>query len=268
MASAAYNRWDRAGRPFELATPVQEILAWANQNDVPVLGTIGNDDHLEAVPPQDHTPFSATWWPVELDGWMVTAIDLANVVRDGVTLGYAIEAQARAGLLPWLKYMNHAGRHLDVRDLDGDGQTWEVYPSSDEHVHLSLNTLWQRRSIGAFNPFGAGVKEMPVIISPIGSPRVILTDGLTYRDVRNDADAQALAARFGQVQKIPPAEFAQILSGAAVQAPPSTVTLTEQDKADIVAGLAAAVPTAAQVAAAIGELQASADRASADVLDG
>lgn len=201
MASAAYNRWDREGRPFELATPIQEIQAWAEANDVPVLGTIGNDEHLEAVPPQDHTPFSATFWPVPLDGWIVTAIDLKNVSRNGVTLGYAIEGQARAGLLPWLKYMNHAHRHLDVRDLDGDGTNWEVYPSSDEHVHLSINTLWQHRSIGPFNPWGTGVKDKMLFFcenKADGTGKVWISDGTLRRHVKSPAETQRIMVMAAQ----------------------------------------------------------------------
>lgn len=152
MATSAYYSWDDAGRPFRLATPIAELESWAHANGIAVLGTIGNEEHLTARVPQDHTPFSATAWPVPLPGYIVTAIDLANVRG----LGQAIEDDARLGILPWLKYMNHSGQHLDSRDLDGDGVTWEEYPSSDEHVHLSIRTDWIDRSIGVFDPFGLG----------------------------------------------------------------------------------------------------------------
>ena len=150
MATKAYFSWIAAGRPWDPATPIAELEAWAQRNGIAVLGTIGNEEHLTADKPQDHTPFSVTAWPVGLPGYIVTAIDLAN--ERG--LGQKIEDQARAGELPWLKYMNHSGQHLDSRDLDGDGLTWEEYPSSDEHVHLSIRTDWISRSIGDFDPFG------------------------------------------------------------------------------------------------------------------
>jgi hypothetical protein len=153
MATAAYRTWVNLGRPFRLATPIIELRDWARANGVPVLGTIGNEEHLTKNFPEDHTPFSFTAWPVPLDGYVVTAIDLANVNN----LGQKIEDQARAGKLPWLKYMNHSGQHLDSRDLDNDGIRWEETPSSDEHVHLSIRTDWQNRSIGTFNPFGGYV---------------------------------------------------------------------------------------------------------------
>ena len=160
MASQMYYSWDDLGRPWRKATPIAELEAWAKANNIKALGTIGNDDHLKADWPQDHTPYSATAWPVSLDGWVVTAIDLEN--KNG--LGQAIEDDARIGKYPWLKYMNHSGQHLDSRDLDGDGKTWEEYPSSDQHVHLSIRTDYQNKSIiSTFDPFGTGGNDMELI---------------------------------------------------------------------------------------------------------
>jgi hypothetical protein len=169
MASRAYYIWDSAGRHWELARPIAELVEWAHRNGVEVLGTIGNEEHLTHEPPQDHTPFSATAWPEPLPGYIVTAIDLKNINE----LGARIEVQARAGMLPWIKYMNHDGEHLDSRDLDGDGKTWEEYPSSDQHVHLSIRTDWISKSIGDFDPFSTGVDDVSgedVWNTKIGSP--------------------------------------------------------------------------------------------------
>lgn len=156
MATQAYRNWVARGRPFKLARPIDELQAWAHRTGVPVLGTLGNETHLQADEPEDHTPFSTTEWPVALLGDYITAIDLGNVRG----LGPAIERQARAGLLPWLKYMNHSGKHLDSRDRDGDGKVWEVTPSPDQHVHLSIRTDWAFRSVGTFNPWGDN--DMPL----------------------------------------------------------------------------------------------------------
>lgn len=158
----AFRAWQAAGRPWELARPVAELQAWAAEEGVRVLGTIGNDAHVHSDHPKDHTPFSSTEWPFKVVEPVVFAIDLENVRRGGVTLGEAIEAQARAGLLPWLKYMNHAHRHLDSRDLDGDGKRFEVEDSSDDHVHLSVRTDWWKKSIGDFDPWGTG-DDMPSV---------------------------------------------------------------------------------------------------------
>ena len=52
MASQAYYTWDAAGRPWKPARPIAELQAWAQANGVTVLGTIGNEEHLQHVPPQ------------------------------------------------------------------------------------------------------------------------------------------------------------------------------------------------------------------------
>lgn len=147
MASAAYTKWVNAGKPYRLATPIKELQAWAQAQGISILGTIGNNAHLTASTPKDHTPFSATPWPVSLPGYVVTAIDLANT--NG--LGARILALARAGKLPWLKYMN-----FDQKNYSH----WDNFQSSsynsDTHVHLSIRSDWCDRSIGAFDPFGNG----------------------------------------------------------------------------------------------------------------
>lgn len=146
MASQAYYTWDDAGRPYTLARPIAELKQWCADNHVQFLGDIGNQEHLEHVPPQDHTPYSATAWPLALPGYIVTAIDFSSAGG----LGYAIENLATQGQLPWLKYMNHDGRHLDVRT------GWAVQGSSDQHVHLSIRTDWLDKSIGDFDPLQLG----------------------------------------------------------------------------------------------------------------
>lgn len=145
MATKAYHAWVSAGRPWKLAQPIAELEAWARANGFNVLGTIGNEEHLQASTPQDHTPFSATAHPVPLPAYVVCAIDLA----DERALGAALLAGARAGRFPWLKYINAGGKHYGYRDGFQSST-----PNSDRHNHLSILTTWIARSIGDFNPFG------------------------------------------------------------------------------------------------------------------
>jgi hypothetical protein len=145
MATKAYEIWDAAGRHWEPARPISELEAWCEANGFTVLGTIGNDEHLWAATPEDHTPFSATAWPVPLPGYIVCAIDIA----DERELGAAILRDARAGLLPWLKYCNVGQKHYHCRD---GFRSWTY--NSDTHNHLSIRTDYIDASIGAFNPLG------------------------------------------------------------------------------------------------------------------
>ncbi len=214
MVTSAYRLWKARGGKFALAEPIEELQAWAKQHGVKVLGTIGNHEHLTADRPEDHTPFSSTAWPNALPGYVVCAIDLKNVERDGVTLGRAIERQARAGKLPWLKYVNHGGRHLDSRT------GWQATSSGDDHVHLSIRTDWIDRNIGEFNPWrvepGSEDFDMATVNDVWGTdglvaappdredkknthwtPAAALAEACaaSRRAARNSQDAEALAQR-------------------------------------------------------------------------
>lgn len=156
MPSDAYFRWIDAGRPWENARPIEQLEGWAGRAGVEVLGTLGDARHLTAVPPEDHTPFSATAWPVPLSGYVVTAIDLADVRE----LGTRILVDARAGLLPWLKYLNFGGGNYDAR------RGWAWRANDDQHVHLSIRSDWVSRPIPFWDPFRSRHEEAPDM--PIG----------------------------------------------------------------------------------------------------
>ena len=153
MAVSAYYAWANAGRPFILATPIRELEAYARSHAIPVLGTLGNEAHLTASFPEDHTPFSFTALPIPLPGWYVCAIDLANVRG----LGDAILRDARAGRCPWLKYMNFAGRSYAY----ADGFRTPA-ANDDQHIHLSVFSDWCTRSIGPYDPLEDDVSSADV----------------------------------------------------------------------------------------------------------
>lgn len=154
MATSAYDTWVNKGKPYRLARPIQQLRDRAQDNGVRVLGTIGNDDHLTARTPEDHTPFSFTAWPVPLPGYVVTAIDLENTGG----LGQRIRDMARRGELPWLKYVNYSRQQYSHWD------NFEApHSNPDEHVHMSIRSDWCDRSIETFDPFGTGGLAMEEI---------------------------------------------------------------------------------------------------------
>jgi hypothetical protein len=142
MASSAYYRWVAAGRPARVARPVDQLQSRARSAGVAVLGVIGNTDHLTAKLPEDHTPFSATAWPVPLPGYVITAIDLA----DGPWMDRML-ADARNGLLPWLKYLNFRRGNYSVK------RGWQRVANSDTHGHVSIRSDHTYTDIGPYNPF-------------------------------------------------------------------------------------------------------------------
>lgn len=144
MTTQAYWTWDAAGRPWRLAQPIKELYALAGAAGVGRLGTLGSDDenHLKNDFPQDHTPFSETAWPDPLPGYVVCACDIA----DGPWMDRML-ADARAGLLPWLKYLNFRGMQFSRKT------GWAQRSSSDRHGHISgmSNHTWT--TLGGWNPF-------------------------------------------------------------------------------------------------------------------
>jgi hypothetical protein len=141
MATSAYWSWVSAGRPFDLAEPIRRLRELARAHGVAVLGTIGNEDHLTDSFPEDHTPFSFTAWPAPLPGYIVTAIDLADGPHADRML-----ADAVAGRITWVKYINLRGKQYNVRN------GWSPTSNSDQHFHLSIRSD-SLGSIGDYNPF-------------------------------------------------------------------------------------------------------------------
>ncbi|HET8683486.1 MAG TPA: hypothetical protein VFM54_16695, partial [Micromonosporaceae bacterium] len=151
MATQAYHDWVAAGSPWRPARPVQELRAKLLAAGVPPahVGTIGDDAHLQAAYPQDHTPYSRTGWPLAHPYPLVTALDLTHApgVPGGVdcdqVAAYWLGA-ARAGRMPWLKYLIWQGHRYDVR------HGWVPVTASGhyDHIHLSVRTDHVNTALG------------------------------------------------------------------------------------------------------------------------
>jgi hypothetical protein len=133
-----------AGRPFRRPPWLSGIKALARQHGVAFLGDLGSDDerHLQAATPEDHCPFSFTAWPVPLPDYVICAIDLADGRHSDRIL-----ADARAGRLPWLKYMNFRGWNYSVK------RGWRPVRSSDGHLHLSGRSDHTWTGLDGYDPF-------------------------------------------------------------------------------------------------------------------
>jgi hypothetical protein len=159
MATQAYWDWVEAGKTWHLCKPAIEVKAAIidrlGDKVASQLGTIGDDDHLTADRPQDHTPYSVTEWPVQLGAYVVNALDIMHKPNLGldcnVLFGYWL-VEAKAGRMPWLKYLIWQAKLYDVRN------DWRAEPNSGhfDHIHLSFRTDWVDRDIGGWSPFPGG----------------------------------------------------------------------------------------------------------------
>jgi len=113
-------------------------------------GWYANNTHYQAVPPQDHTPFSATGWPVASPKYWVFATDVMHRPDLGVDCGVLFPywlAEAKAGRMPWLKYLIWQATIYDVRN------NWQPQASSEhfDHIHLSARTDYQLKGLGGWS---------------------------------------------------------------------------------------------------------------------
>ena len=172
--------WIADGRPFRLMTPAAALRDVLRGHGYTVYD-IGNEDHLEHDPPEDHTPYSATGFPGDATYGVGYAEDimpprpgqLSKV--DGLPLpslqqlGAQLLADRKAGEpgIRWLKYMNWEPE----RDNSGPcyHESWEpTYArrsSGDRgHIHLSGLTGFESSTIAAgYDPVARirGEDDMP-----------------------------------------------------------------------------------------------------------
>lgn len=145
MTSVQHQHWIDSGGHWSPAVPIAElagaIVATFNP-PADTLGTIGDEAHLDAEPPEDHTPYSETGWPEPTPKGIVTALDYNGPGWESV-FEHLIN-ERHAGHMPWIKYINFRGIH----------HRWEpdyqATTSTDwkGHGHVSICSDWCSRSTG------------------------------------------------------------------------------------------------------------------------
>lgn len=142
MTSTQHARWLADGRPFRLARPLARLRDRLRAAGYTVYD-IGNADHLDHQPPEDHTPYSATGWPVASPYGVGCAIDIMPPpARSGLpslqVLGGRLVADRTSRAAGFIKYINWGpqdDRHA-VQDRWQPDHSRRV--SSDiGHIHVS-----------------------------------------------------------------------------------------------------------------------------------
>lgn len=206
MPNPAHDRWLRAGEPFTLARPLAALRACLRGHGYTVYD-LGDSAHLLRDPPEDHTPYSATGWPLPSPfGWGF-AVDImpppaARGLPTLAQLGAQLFADRQAGhpAVGWLKYINWE---------PGDGKCWHdrwqpsyVRTTSTDrgHIHLSGRTDYQLSDVAdGYDPVarlkGAAMAELTAaqaraldILTRFTDPRIeALAKG--YDKIRFGGDA-------------------------------------------------------------------------------
>ena len=144
-----YSEWVAGGQKWSPALPIAEIATALAKipGSAGTIGTIGNQAHLTANPPEDHCPYSHTGWPIKSPYPYVHAVDYSGphweTIRD-----YWI-SEARAGRFHAAKYIN-TGTGWEYSHTDGFKSP--VRNSDTGHVHLSIRSDFTHTSIGGWRP--------------------------------------------------------------------------------------------------------------------
>jgi hypothetical protein len=156
MTSAQHRRWIESGLTWQLARPLLALRDRLRSYGYTVYD-IGNTEHLDHSPPEDHTPYSETGWPIPTPYGWVTAIDIMpppGGLPSLQALGAQVFADKEAGRAPWLKYMNWGPTSDQVAVQD----SWEPdhyrRSSSDTgHIHISARSdMTEYEGADYYNP--------------------------------------------------------------------------------------------------------------------
>lgn len=202
MTSLQHQLWLNSGAHWRPAVPIaeyQHALQVTFSAPADTLGTIGDTAHLDAEPPEDHTPYSETGWPILTPYGVVTAIDYNG--PGWQSWARFLIAERNAGRMLWIKYINFQGIHYS---WEPGAVTW---PSSDwvGHVHVSIRSDWCDRTTGLSVQQLAGGPPGPTPPPGPGTSTLgdkimadwqTITQGATGQHVR---DVQALLNAHGAI---------------------------------------------------------------------
>jgi putative peptidoglycan binding protein len=153
MAVTTYDQWKTDGRPWRLCRPAADLVSTLKRHGYKNIGTIGDENHLTAQPPQDHTPYSHTPWPDRVHPYpLVLAVDIGpGGDMDWRDLGAKLVADKLAGVpgTEPFKYINWTDRNgNEWQDSWTHGHT-HIHFSDPGHIHISFRTDFANSSVMA-----------------------------------------------------------------------------------------------------------------------
>lgn len=181
--SAQHRQWVRSGSNYKVAYPIAALRDTLRGYGYTVYD-MGNTEHLDHIPPEDHTPFSETGWPIKTPYGWVTAGDImpdGDVPLTLQELGAQLFADVNNGLLPWVKYMNWGptSNRAAVHDSWQPGHARRT--SSDTgHIHISSRSDVTQNAYAPYDPvarwrgIGTAVGRADMIIGLVTGERFVI----------------------------------------------------------------------------------------------
>jgi len=185
--SAQHKRWNNAGISWKLARPLAVLRDRLRGYGYTVYD-IGNNDHMDHQPPEDHTPYSETGWPGATPYGWVTAIDImpTGALPSLQRLGAQIFADKQSGDVPWLKYMNWGPTSNNSAVHDSWQPNYARKSSSDTgHIHISCRSDSTLSTTGDDYDPVARLNGRPVLHLEAGMNIIGTPDGARYLQTPN-----------------------------------------------------------------------------------
>ena len=165
MTSAQHRRWINSGLTWTLAFPLAYLRDRLQRYGY-VVYDIGNTEHLDHIPPEDHTPYSETGWPGTTPYGWVTAIDvMPNPTLPSLqALGAQLYTDKEAGIAGFIKYMNW-GPNSDAHAVHDSWEPNHARESSTDtgHIHVSCRSDYiASTDFNAYDPIARLKGIMPL----------------------------------------------------------------------------------------------------------
>lgn len=146
MVSQGYRDWLAAGQPYTLIRPAAAV-----QRNLRLQGLVvydyPNAEHQKANTPEDHTPYSATSWPISNARWRGHALDVmprtgvpaaaANAENAAIARQLIRDRDAGVPGAMWIKYINWTDERGVCRQVRWQDGRSERSSTDKGHIHIS-----------------------------------------------------------------------------------------------------------------------------------
>lgn len=143
MASADYAKWVKDGKPWKLAKPVADFTAILRKHTYTVW-TYPDERHQKAEPPEDHTAYSHTGWPVNSAYPVGHAMDVKDQAEPfplwQVAEQIIRDKDAGVAGTEWIKYLNYTDKAGDCWHVSWQPKKSKTSSTDKGHLHVSARS--------------------------------------------------------------------------------------------------------------------------------
>jgi len=142
MTTSAYREWVASDEPYTPCRPIREFVDLLRAAGFTVFHK-GDSSHMMADPPEDHTPFSATGWPITSKRWIGHALDImpgGPIGLPALAARIISDKQLNINGTQWIKYINWTNALGDTWHYSWQPTFSRVSSSDTGHIHISARS--------------------------------------------------------------------------------------------------------------------------------